>query len=146
MSEYLPKELLTPSEKKFYEYKLKPLLKKHDLIALPQVCVGALLKGNSKYLQYSYRVDFTVTDENFNVKFLIEYNDKSHVDKEQRYKDFNAMFAEAGILLFNVTAYHISANGEANNIDPVAVNISEIEQELQKAEYNKKSKFFSKRQ
>jgi hypothetical protein len=37
-------------------------------------------------------------------------------------------------------------NDETNNIDPVAVNISEIEQELQKAEYNKKSKFFSKRQ
>lgn len=64
-----------------------------------QVCLGAILwtKGQGTRNKFSQKMaDFVITDKEFNIKAVIELDDKSHIGKEKQDEERDAMVKEAG--------------------------------------------------
>jgi len=65
----------------------------------PQVALGAILWTSSYATRnkFSQKIaDFVITDQNFTILAVIELDDKSHIGKEQKDAERDAMVREAG--------------------------------------------------
>lgn len=105
---YEPKKFLTPYELNFY--KTLKELEIYGLIIIPQVNLATVVnKKNAKHRSELFRnIDFGIFDQDFNLKLLIELNDKTHNTYKRRDRDLKvkAILNSCGIPLMNfLTSY-----------------------------------------
>ena len=85
---YEKKPFLTESEKKFLEL-IKPL-EKYGIIIVPQVNLATIIK-KAEYSRYNNElfrnIDFGLFNKDYNIKLLIELNDRTHNQPKRKYRD-----------------------------------------------------------
>lgn len=105
---YSIKAFLTPYEFEFY--KIIKQLEQQGFIIVPQINLASIInKENSKYRSELFRnIDFGIFDNNFNLKLLIELNDKSHQNYERRDRDLKVkkILNDCNIKLINFYTYY----------------------------------------
>lgn len=86
---YSKKKLLTDAEKEFYN-KLMQATWDKDVILLPQINLASIIHKERSYRRNELfrNIDYGIFDKDFNVIVLIEYNDKTHLRKDRKYRDF----------------------------------------------------------
>lgn len=103
---YEPKNFLTPYELNFY--KTLKELENYGLIIIPQVNLATVVnKKNARNRNELFRnIDFGIFDQDFNLKLLIELNDKTHKTYKRRDRDLKvkAILNSCGISLMNFIA------------------------------------------
>ena len=89
---YEKKELMTQYEQYFYNVIRKRL--NHKYIIIPQVNLATIVNKKKKsYCNELFRnIDFGIFDKKFNIKLLIEVNDKTHLlssrmDRDKKIKN-----------------------------------------------------------
>ena len=85
---YEKKQFMTQYEKYFYNV-INKLNDKY--IIIPQINLATIInKKNKIYCNELFRnIDFAIFDKNFNIKLLIEINDKSHLKTKRIKRDIN---------------------------------------------------------
>lgn len=90
-SKYYRKDFLTKTEKEFYNFLIQIESEKNVKI-IPQINLGTIIeKRKSKLDKYRNElfknIDFGIFDNEFNLLFLIEFNDKSHNKPDRKERD-----------------------------------------------------------
>ena len=104
--------IMTDCEKEYFQV-LKQLVEPKYTVQ-PQINLATIVskESHSKYRSELFRnIDFGIFDKDYNIKVLIEINDKTHTqaDRIQRDKKVNQICAEAGIPLITFwTKYGIN--------------------------------------
>ncbi len=88
---YIKKDFLTQKEKDFYNFLIQ-FESKYNIRIIPQVNLGTIVE-KEKNINNGYRnelfknIDFGVFDNEFNLLFLVEFNDKSHNREDRKERD-----------------------------------------------------------
>lgn len=85
---YEKKQFMTQYEKYFYNV-INKLNDKY--IIIPQLNLATIInKKNKTYCNELFRnIDFAIFDKKFNIKLLIEINDKTHLQEKRKKRDIN---------------------------------------------------------
>lgn len=106
--QYISKSFLTNYEYEFYK-KIKEV-EKFGFIIIPQVNLAAIVeKPQAKYRSELFRnIDFGIFDLEFNLKLLIELNDKSHQTYTRKNRDLKVrkILNDCKIKLINFYTYY----------------------------------------
>lgn len=134
----LKNSLLSPIEKKYYEC-IKTVLPE-DYVIYPQINLASIIKRTDAHTfqnELFRNMDFGVFDKNYKPVFLIEIQDKSHLNSERHKRDekIRLICEEAGVAIVEFW--------ETQNIDQEKVKtkiIEALEAEPVKRKANHKSK------
>ena len=100
---YKSKPFLTPYEMGFY--KKLSRLEQYGFIVIPQVNLATIIeKENTRFRSELFRnIDFGIFNKEFNLKLLIELNDKTHheYNRRNRYLMVKKILDECNIKLLN---------------------------------------------
>jgi len=123
---YKCKNFLTAYELTFYKKLLD--LEGYGYIIIPQVNLAAIIeKENFKYRNELFRnIDFGIFDKDFNLKILIELNDRTHLQYVRRQRDLKVrkILKICNIKLLNF--YTDYSNEQSYVINRILKEINEV--------------------